>query len=155
PPRQQPDRLPGAVAQRAGGRGTRAHLVTVMDGRRAGHSADVSPVSTLAVEASESQPANPPTFDEVYTATFSFAGLVLRRLGGPDSSLDDAVQDLYVAVPRRLKDFEGRSSLRTWVAGIALRVASDFRRSMRRRGRSVALSEDMVDGAQGPAEHAA
>jgi RNA polymerase sigma-70 factor (ECF subfamily) len=99
-----------------------------------------------------------PTFEEVYAQTFAFAWRLLRRLGVPEASLDDAAQDVFVIVHRRLAGFEGRSSLRTWVAGIALRVASDMRRSSRRRGEMVALSpelsEELTDVRPGPLERA-
>jgi RNA polymerase sigma-70 factor (ECF subfamily) len=51
----------------------------------------------------------------------------LRRFGVPDSSLDDAVQDVFVVVHSKLDGFEGRSSLKTWVFGIARRVARNYR----------------------------
>jgi RNA polymerase sigma-70 factor (ECF subfamily) len=57
----------------------------------------------------------------------------LRRLGVADPQLDDAVQDVFLVVYRRLADFEGRSSVRTWLFGIALRVAKDYRRTATRR----------------------
>ena len=41
---------------------------------------------------------------------------------------EDALQDVFVVVLRRLDTFEGRSTLRTWVLGIALRVAAGYRR---------------------------
>jgi RNA polymerase sigma-70 factor (ECF subfamily) len=41
--------------------------------------------------------------------------------------LDDAVQDVFVVVHKRLHDFEGRSSLKTWLFGIARRVVRDHR----------------------------
>jgi RNA polymerase sigma-70 factor (ECF subfamily) len=52
----------------------------------------------------------------------------LRYLGVPDSSLMDAVQDVFVVALRRLDDFEGRSSLRTWLYGICVKVAHGYRR---------------------------
>jgi RNA polymerase sigma-70 factor (ECF subfamily) len=99
-----------------------------------------------------------PDFEEVYNVTFPFAWRLLRRLGVPEASLDDAAQEVFVIVHRRLPDFEGRSTLRTWVAGIALRVASDMRRASRRRGDTVPLSDEladaMADARPGPVEHA-
>jgi RNA polymerase sigma-70 factor (ECF subfamily) len=99
-----------------------------------------------------------PDFEEVYATTFPFAWRLLRRLGVPESSLDDAAQEVFVIVHRRLAGFEGRSSLRTWIAGIALRVASDLRRASRRRGDTIPLSDEiadaMADARPGPVEHA-
>jgi RNA polymerase sigma-70 factor (ECF subfamily) len=41
------------------------------------------------------------------------------------------VQDVFLVVYTRLASFEGRSSLRTWILGIARRVARDHRPSSR------------------------
>ena len=54
-------------------------------------------------------------------------------LGVPADAVDDAVQDVFLVAHRRLADFEARSSPRTWLFAIALRVVSDHRRSRRRR----------------------
>jgi len=91
-------------------------------------------------------------FDTVYSSTFDFAWRLLRRLGVPESSLDDAAQDVFIVVHRRLEEFEGRSSPKTWVAGIAVRVAADHRRSARRRGAPVELSDELADTRPGPLE---
>jgi RNA polymerase sigma-70 factor (ECF subfamily) len=60
---------------------------------------------------------------------------VLRRLGVPDAALDDAVQDVFVVAWRRHEAFEQRSSTRTWLYGIARRVARDHRRARQRTAR--------------------
>jgi RNA polymerase sigma-70 factor (ECF subfamily) len=60
---------------------------------------------------------------------------VLRRLGVPDTALDDAVQDVFVVAWRRQDAFEHRSSTRTWLYGIARRVARDHRRARQRNDR--------------------
>jgi RNA polymerase sigma-70 factor (ECF subfamily) len=67
-------------------------------------------------------------FKEVYDANFAFVWRSLRRLRVPDPSLNDAVQDVFLVVHRRLEDFEGRAKVTTWLFGIALRVAKDYRR---------------------------
>jgi RNA polymerase sigma-70 factor (ECF subfamily) len=51
----------------------------------------------------------------------------------PLAQVNDAAQEVFIVVHRRLPDFEARSSLKTWIFGIALRVASEERRSARRR----------------------
>ncbi len=82
-------------------------------------------------------------FDGIYDQTFDFVWRSLRRLGVPDAQIDDAAQDVFIVVHRRLGEFEGRSSVRTWVFGIALRVASDHRRALRRRGPHESLGDDV------------
>ncbi len=80
-----------------------------------------------------------PSFAEVYEAHVDFVWRVARRLGVPEASLDDAVQDVFVVVHDRLAGFEGRSSLRTWIYGIVRRVARDHRPSARERPLDEAL----------------
>lgn len=98
-----------------------------------------------------------PSFDEVYDRWFDFVWRSCRRLGVPEGQVDDAVQDVFVVVHRRLADFEARSTLKTWLFGIALRVAKDHRRAERRRRRPAEpLRESMVESDErGPMEHAA
>ena len=67
-------------------------------------------------------------FKEVYDAHFAFVWRSLRRLRVPEPSLNDALQDVFLVVHRRMDDFEGRAKLSTWLFGICLRVAKDYRR---------------------------
>jgi RNA polymerase sigma-70 factor (ECF subfamily) len=53
----------------------------------------------------------------------------LRHLGVAEHDAEDLCQEVFITAQRKLPDFEGRSSPRTWLYGIALRVASDYRRS--------------------------
>lgn len=63
-------------------------------------------------------------FDSVWRA--------VRRLGVREADADDAAQQVFVVAARRLVEIEsGRE--RAYLLGIALRVASDARRSLRRR----------------------
>jgi RNA polymerase sigma-70 factor (ECF subfamily) len=70
-----------------------------------------------------------PDVGAVYEEHFDFVWRTLRRYGVPETAMDDAVQDAFLVVHSRLPTFEGRSSLRTWIFGIARRVARDHRRS--------------------------
>jgi RNA polymerase sigma-70 factor (ECF subfamily) len=53
--------------------------------------------------------------------------------------LMDAAQEVFLVVNRRFREFEGRSTLSTWIRQICLRVALSYRR---RRGRR---REDIVE----------
>jgi len=55
----------------------------------------------------------------------------LRHLGVAEADVEDASQDVFVVVHRRLADFRGDSSIKTWVYGICVRVAADYRRRAR------------------------
>ena len=71
-----------------------------------------------------------PAYDlgSLFDAHASFVWRVLERHGVPTSELADGCQEVFIVVHRRLGDFEGRSSMRTWLYGIAVRVAASMRR---------------------------
>ena len=69
-----------------------------------------------------------PTFDEVYATHFAYVWRILRTFGVPEPVLEDAAQDVFVVVHRRLPEFEGRAAITTWLFAIARRVASTHRR---------------------------
>lgn len=90
----------------------------------------------------ERTPFVAPTFDDVYAANFAFVWRVLRTFGVPAASLEDAAQDVFVVVHRRLPEFEGRSAITTWLFAIARRVAGAYRR--KDNGRTEPLADDPV-----------
>src|SRR5690606_10420520 len=69
-----------------------------------------------------------PPLDRLYDLHADYVFRVLRRLGVDAAHVEDAVQDVFMVVLSRADGFEGRSSLRTWLYGIALRVARTHRR---------------------------
>ena len=69
-----------------------------------------------------------PSFDAVYAAHVAFVWRVLRTFGVREAQLEDAVQDVFVVVHRRLREFEGRAAITTWLFAIARRVAGAYRR---------------------------
>jgi RNA polymerase sigma-70 factor (ECF subfamily) len=87
----------------------------------------------------------PPAFEAVYDGCFDVVWRNLRRLGVPDAQLDDAVQEVFLVVHRRLPEFAGRSSLKTWVCAIVTRVASDHRRALRRKSPHARSAEAAVE----------
>jgi RNA polymerase sigma-70 factor (ECF subfamily) len=86
-----------------------------------------------------------PTFEHVYADTFPAVWRTARRLGVVSDSLDDVVQEVYVHVYRRLHQFEGRCSVKTWVFGILVRVVNNYRRTRRRKGAGHATASVVGD----------
>lgn len=63
----------------------------------------------------------------------------LLRLGVPEAGVDDAVQQVFIVVARRLEEIDPLRE-RQYLLGIALRVASDARHALQRR-REVPLGD--------------
>lgn len=103
---------------------------------RGGHSTQTmqgAPYAALTEQKPEARAAvDAKAWQKAYAEHFPHVWRSLRRLAVPDSVLDDAVQDVFLVVFRRWSEFAGRSAVRTWVYGILLRVAQDYRRSARR-----------------------
>ena len=74
-----------------------------------------------------------PGLADIFRQYAPFAWRALRRLGVPEADVEDVCQEVFVVVHRKLGDFQGRSSLKTWIYGICARTASDYRRSGRVR----------------------
>jgi RNA polymerase sigma-70 factor (ECF subfamily) len=72
-----------------------------------------------------------PPFAEVFAEHFSRVHRNLRYLGVREADLDDVAQEVFITVHKKLGEFEGRSSLRTWIHGIALLAATNHRRLVR------------------------
>lgn len=81
----------------------------------------------------------------LYEENFALIWRSVRRLGVDPCSVEDAVQDVFLVAHRRLADFEGRSSVKTWLFGIALRVARDYRRAARRKRSHGIVPEDEAE----------
>ncbi len=68
----------------------------------------------------------------VYDAYATFVWRSLQRMGVPESDLDDALQEVFIVVHRKLDQYDAeRAKLSTWLFGITLNVA----RKHRSRGR--------------------
>jgi RNA polymerase sigma-70 factor (ECF subfamily) len=84
-------------------------------------------------------------FDVIYEQHFDLVWRTLRRLGVAPAAVDDALQDVFLVVHRRLGEFEQRSSIRTWLFGITVRVASDYLRRGRRLENTTAIDVELRD----------
>ncbi len=94
------------------------------------------------------------TFEQVYDAHVDFVWRSARRLGLDESAADDVVQQTFLVVHRRWGDFEARSTAKTWIFSILLRVVSDHRRTMRRKSPHMFHApvdlDHLVDGGASP-----
>jgi RNA polymerase sigma-70 factor (ECF subfamily) len=82
------------------------------------------------------------SFDEVYSAHVAYVWRVLRTFGVTEAQIEDAVQDAFVVVHRRLPEWEGRAQITTWLFAIARRVASAYRRKGVGAQRTESLEHD-------------
>jgi len=71
----------------------------------------------------------PESFELTYRQHFVFAWRALRRLGVCERDLNDAAQDVFLVVYRKLPEFDFECPVTTWIYAICLRVASNRRRS--------------------------
>jgi RNA polymerase sigma-70 factor, ECF subfamily len=79
----------------------------------------------------------------IYREHGRFVWLSLQRLGIHPSDLDDIAQDVFMIVHRRLDTFDRRARVSTWLFGICMRVAANYRR--RRRWTREVLSGGLED----------
>jgi RNA polymerase sigma-70 factor (ECF subfamily) len=101
-----------------------------------------------------------PTFAEIYEAHFTFVWRSARRLGMAESNLDDVVQEIFMIAFRRQDEFEGRSSIKTWLYGIVFNVVRSHRRELAKKHPELVDGERradpglLVDGTDGQEERA-
>ncbi|HWB79160.1 MAG TPA: sigma-70 family RNA polymerase sigma factor [Nannocystaceae bacterium] len=91
--------------------------------------ADGGPGSAEAASA----PAG--SFEQLYRAHFDAVLGQLRRMGVDEGSLEDAAQDVFVVVHRKVGGFEGRARMSTWLFSIAHHIAARYRRTSFRTDR--------------------
>lgn len=73
-----------------------------------------------------------PPLHDVFREHADFVWRAVRRLGAPDHAIDDLVQEVFVVLHRRLEQFDGRVSLRSWLYVLTRGVVSNHRRRTRR-----------------------
>ncbi len=125
-------------------------VVRGRDGSQSGKSGRPSERSARRTEPAVAQQSS--SFESIYDEHFDFVWRSVRRLGVPEAQADDAVQDVFLVVHRRLGDFEGRSKIKTWVFGIALKIAKNHRRRIARKGMHEPLPGELATKAPGPDE---
>ena len=80
-------------------------------------------------------PADEADWRRFYEERWVWVYRVVRRMGGGEINVEDAVQDVFLAVVDRIGTFEGRSKIETWLYRVCLNVVSEHRRRSRRHRR--------------------
>ena len=75
----------------------------------------------------------PQEFRAFFRTHYAFVWRCVRRLGVPTAELDDVVQEVFLAAHSDRASFEGRSSIKTWLYGVAVNRARMHHRSRARR----------------------
>jgi RNA polymerase sigma-70 factor (ECF subfamily) len=104
----------------------------VTDPVAAAHSATMVGVVPAAVEPVDAEVSDDLSFTAIYDRYFSYIWRGVQCLGVPASQADDVVQEVFVIAHGRLASFEGRSSLKTWLYGIAVHRARHHRKQAQR-----------------------
>ncbi len=104
------------------------------------------------LRSSEAASAAPSSFEGLYREHFELVLGHLRRMGVEEGSLEDAAQDVFVVVHKKVGAFEGRSRLSTWLFSIAHHVAARYRRTaFRTERRHRRLADEALGTRQSPA----
>lgn len=74
-----------------------------------------------------------PAFAVLYDEHFDLVWRTARRLGVPEASADDVVQDVFLVLHRRLAEYDGHTPVKRWILGMTVRVVGDHRRRYRRK----------------------
>src|SRR4051795_4629478 len=69
---------------------------------------------------------------ELFSLHANFVWRSLRGLGVPDADAEDAAQEVFLVVYRRLPEYGGRGLLRAWLFSISRKIASHYRRGASR-----------------------
>ena len=97
------------------------------------------------------RPGPEATFREVFEQNAPFVWRCLRRLGVSQADVEDVCQEVFVVVHRKLGQFDGRASVRSWLYGICVRKAWDHKRLAHKKREKMVdqVPEQTVAAAQG------
>jgi len=107
-------------------------------------SSSAMPISLLPTESSSVRNS-----DEAFRQYFEPVWRNLRRLGVRVDLVDDACQDVFLIVHRRWGE-HANCELRTWIFGISVRVASEYRRRKQPKADHVPIVEQATAASAAP-----
>ena len=97
----------------------------------------------------------PQALGEVYDRHHEVVRAFARRLVGDHAIAEDLVHEVFVELPRLIRRFEGQSSLRSFLSGVAVNHARHYVRSAsRRRAAAQRMSLEPLGASRSPEESA-
>jgi RNA polymerase sigma-70 factor (ECF subfamily) len=94
-------------------------------------------------------------FESLYCDYFDFVYRSLRRLGVAASSVEDALQEVYLVVLRHIDRYQPGTHPKAWLFAITHRVASNYRRTRRRRHElSLVDADELISAERSPFDRA-
>ena len=106
----------------------------------------------IAAHPPKMDAADERSFEGLYQEHFDFVWRSLRRFGVHPSLVEDAAQDTFIVVHRRLSALRPDASAKAFLFGIAFRVALDYKRTARRKRVSCLDAESAASAADSPFE---
>src|SRR5262245_13172298 len=82
------------------------------------------------IDEARARASNGLSVQEIFNAHARYLWRALIGLGVPERDADDACQEVFLVVHRRLADIDP-GTLKSWLYGVCLRVASGHRRKLR------------------------
>lgn len=94
--------------------------------------AAVTTSSDDAAEVAAIRSRDPATLERIARRHLPLLLRAARAAGVPEASAHDAAQDAFLVFVRRAEDFDGRSSVKSWLLGILYRTLRSARRELAR-----------------------
>lgn len=83
------------------------------------------------------EPGDAQTLASIYRAHADFVWRAVLRLGIPEAQAEDAVQEVFIVVRKKLPEFRGDAAVNTWLYAIARGVCANLRRANERARRKL------------------
>jgi RNA polymerase sigma-70 factor (ECF subfamily) len=107
---------------------------------RGGVAEEVDPAALLAAAAAGDRGAIGSLYDALHRDVYRFLAAAAATRG-PD--LDDLVQETFIVALRSARKFSGRSTVKTWLFGIAFNLGRTHARAEARRRRAMARAAQL------------
>jgi RNA polymerase sigma-70 factor (ECF subfamily) len=86
-----------------------------------------------------------PDFRTILGSECSYVFHSLRRLGVHERDLEDVAHDVFLAIHKKLGDYDPARPLRPWIFAFAFRFAADYRKLARHRREKLADRDDAIE----------